>query len=93
MNQPTALSPEDIAGGCVIDPGGRRAATVTQAARPPATKQLRVFDLESGELLRAWPLVPEGETEPFGPASAVTGKVCTAKNASMVWSAVTLVNV
>ena len=33
-----------------------------QLAPTPGRKRLRLFDLDSGQLLRSWPLVPEGES-------------------------------
>jgi WD40 repeat protein len=60
----------EISTGCAIDPAGRRAATAAELARPPGRKHLRVFDLESGDLLRQWPLVPP-EEEDVGNVGAV----------------------
>ena len=48
--------------GCAIDKSGRLAAVTVDIAASPEGKVLRLFDLDSGQMLRSWPLVPEAES-------------------------------
>ncbi len=53
---------DTVSNTTAIDPSGRWGATSSDYTRRGARKTIRVWDLDSGAVVREWPQAPEGES-------------------------------